>query len=150
MLTYHSSLSGEWWLVQGEWGLRQAQVKESLTLLFDCRTLRHMLHPPTDQLEEFAHIFKALSNPNRLHIFMRLACCCAPGTMCEGDTAMRRCVGDLGQELSISPSTVSHHLKELRQAGLIKTQRRGQNIECWVDPDVLSELAKFFANPATD
>lgn len=63
---------------------------------------------------------------------------------------MRRCVGELGRELSISPSTVSHHLKELRRAGLIKTQRRGRNIECWTDPDVLSELAKFFADPATE
>ena len=103
-----------------------------------------------DQFETLAGVFKALSNPNRLRIFMRLVCCCAPGTVCENAAGMRRCVGELGEELDISPSTVSHHIKELRQAGLIKTQRRGQNIECWVDPKTLSELAKFFANPAID
>jgi ArsR family transcriptional regulator len=35
---------------------------------------------------------------------------------------------------------VSHHIKELRGAGLIQTRRQGQNIECWVDPDILEEL----------
>jgi ArsR family transcriptional regulator len=47
--------------------------------------------------------------------------------------------------LGIVPSTVSHHIKELRRAGLIRMERRGQKIECWVDPEVLKELAGFFS-----
>jgi ArsR family transcriptional regulator len=54
-------------------------------------------------------------------------------------------VGDIGKDLDIVPSTVSHHIKELRQVGLIKTQRRGQNIECWVDSEILEELKYFFS-----
>jgi ArsR family transcriptional regulator len=45
--------------------------------------------------------------------------------------------------MDIAPSTASHHLKELRQAGLIKTRRRGRMVECWVDPQVLKDLASF-------
>ncbi len=47
-------------------------------------------------------------------------------------------------ELGIAPSTVSHHLKELRQAGLIQMARRGRQVACWVEKDVLEELSTFF------
>lgn len=93
-------------------------------------------------------MFRALSNPNRLRIFLRLAsCCCAPGGVRMTDAEARACVGELGQDLEVGPSTVSHHIKELRQAGLIQMQRRGQNVECWVDPEILRALAEFFAEP---
>ncbi|WP_396266326.1 ArsR/SmtB family transcription factor [Halobacillus amylolyticus] len=46
---------------------------------------------------------------------------------------MRMTVGELGERLNIVPSTVLHHLKELRQAGLIRMDRKGKNIECLVD-----------------
>ena len=60
---------------------------------------------------------------------------------------MRRCVGVIGGDLEIAPSTVSHHLKELRQAGLVHMERRGQTIECWVEPETLRLLADFFEVP---
>ncbi len=97
------------------------------------------------ELERFAEVFKALSNPNRLKIFQRLASCCKPGTVSVIDALETACVGELGRELDIVPSTVSHHIKELRQAGLIRTRRRGQKIECWVDPDVVEQLKRFFS-----
>ena len=89
-------------------------------------------------------MFKALSNPNRLIIFQRLASCCKPGTGSVVEANDTACVGDLGRELGIVPSTVSHHVKELRQAGLIQTRRRGQKIECWIDPGVVEQLKQFF------
>lgn len=92
-----------------------------------------------------AAAFKALSNPHRLQLFMRLAKCCAPGDPAPACDA-KSCVGDLTQGLDIAPSTVSHHLKELRQAGLIHMERRGQTIECWAEPFALAALADFFAN----
>ena len=98
----------------------------------------------SNQLQRFAGVFSALSNPNRLHIFLRLVSCCAPGTACSADEG-HACVGEIGRDLRIAPSTVSHHIKELHRAGLIQTQRRGQNVDCWVDPETLREIAEFFA-----
>jgi len=100
-------------------------------------------------LDGYADMFKALSNPHRLKIFMRLSSCCVPGTVFEAEAAATACVGDLGQNLGLSPSTVSHHIKELHRAGLIRMERRGQKTDCWVDPEVLSTLSQFFgAMPA--
>ena len=96
-------------------------------------------------LDRFAEIFKALSNPNRLKIFQRLATCCKPGTISVIDACETACVGELGRELDIVASTVSHHIKELRQAGLIRTRRQGQKIECWIDPEAVDQLRGFFS-----
>ncbi len=98
-------------------------------------------------------MFKALSNPHRLKIFVRLAKCCGPGVACDlNSEQMKKCVGQLGRNLGIAPSTISHHVKEMHEAGLVQMQRRGKNIDCWVDPEVLKELACFFeelcANPS--
>ena len=99
---------------------------------------------PPKQLSE---IFAALSNPYRLAIFMRLSCC--NGDMKSGDSEGQicECVGALGKDLDIAPSTVSHHLKELARAGLITMNRRGQTTECQVDPQVVKAVAEFLKNP---
>jgi DNA-binding transcriptional ArsR family regulator len=96
-------------------------------------------------VEKMAGIFKALSHPNRLRIFLRLISCCVPGTVHSIEDEESTYVGDLGRDLEIVPSTVSHHIKELRRAGLIRMERRGQKIECWVDPEVIKDLAEFFS-----
>jgi ArsR family transcriptional regulator len=95
-------------------------------------------------IEKYAEIFKALSNPHRLRIFLNLVSCCSPGTVWAVDAQESRSVGDLAKDLDIVASTVSHHIKELRQAGLIKMRRAGQKIECWVDPEIIKELEEFF------
>lgn len=102
------------------------------------------------QVHQFAEVFKALANPNRLQIFLRLASCCPPGTKCDSEAMVRQGVGELGQDLEIDPSTVSHHLKELRRAGLIRTARRGKHILCWVDRDTVLAAANLLtgASPA--
>lgn len=93
---------------------------------------------------ELADAFKALSNPNRLQIFLRLLGCCKPGTLCSADTMSSFCVSELGEDLAVAPSTLSHHIKELQRAGLIKTQRRGKNIDCFVDAEKVNILREFF------
>lgn len=98
------------------------------------------------RIGSLASRFKALGHPNRLEIFWRLASCCVPGTRCVQGEGTRRCVGELAADLNIAPSTVSHHIKELHQAGLIATERCGREIRCWVEPSVLDELREFFAD----
>lgn len=94
--------------------------------------------------EYFAAQFKALSNPHRLALFRRLASCCPPGTSCSAEDAVRYNVGQLGEGIAISPSTLSHHLRELNRAGLVQMARRGQQVECWVEPKTLAQLASYF------
>lgn len=95
-------------------------------------------------------MFGALSNQHRLAIFLRLVANCLGDCSCISDSEFGTCVGDLGKELNIAPSTVSHHLKELHRSGLIQMERRGQKVECWVSPDVLKELCEFFNNPVEE
>jgi ArsR family transcriptional regulator len=100
----------------------------------------------TDNLQRSAGMFGALGNPNRLRIFLRLMSCCgpeAPGLSEEQATAF---VGELGKDLGIAASTVSHHIKELHRSGLIQMERRGQRVACWVDRATLRELSEFFSH----
>lgn len=60
-----------------------------------------------------AEVFKALSDPVRLRLYTRIAAC-------DGET----CVCDI-QDVGVSQPTVSHHLRKLREAGLIASERRG-------------------------
>lgn len=100
-----------------------------------------------NQIERYAEQFKALSNPHRLALFRRLITCCPPGTACSTEEAARLTVGQVGEGIDIAPSTISHHIKELSRAGLIRTMRRGKQVECWVEPRVLDRLASFFGEP---
>jgi len=97
-----------------------------------------------NKLDKYAGIFKALSNPNRLKIFISLATCCKPGTIGILDSSNTACVGDIGRGLEIVPSTVSHHIKELHRAGLLRMERSGRHVQCWVEQDILRELSGFF------
>ena len=92
---------------------------------------------------ELSNIFNALSNHNRLKIFLKLISCCKE-TGCEVREDIHTCVGELGKDLEIAQSTVSHHIKELVRTGLIKTKRQGNNVRCWVDPETLSTLTNFY------
>jgi len=98
----------------------------------------------TTDAHELSESFKALSNKNRLQIFMRLLSCCEPGTICSPETLNGFCVGELGENLSVAPSTLSHHIKELQRAGLITTRRRGQNVECFVNTEKVAILQSLF------
>ena len=91
-----------------------------------------------------AEVLKALGHPNRLRIFSRLVDCCEKGVTYDTRDGLCPCVGELGKDLGIAASTLSHHVKELRSAGLIHMERKGQKIECWVDKKVLKEISGFF------
>lgn len=93
---------------------------------------------------QLSEMFKALGNPHRLALFHRLTQCCVPGTACSTEQAIYASIGELGEGLEIAPSTLSHHLKELHRSGLIAMKRRGKQVECWVEPATLNQLATFF------
>ncbi len=97
-----------------------------------------------DHLNQLAMSFKALANPNRLRIYQQLRNCCTPGTECAIEEAAGCCVGELGTDLDIALSTLSHHLKELQRAGLVITRRRGKQIHCSVNPEMERILAEYF------
>ena len=94
-------------------------------------------------IKKAAVTFKALAHPHRLAIFLRLSSCCQRHG-CDVEDCARLCVGELGRGLGIGQPTVSHHLKELARAGLIRTCKSGQSTECWVAETTLDELAQFF------
>jgi ArsR family transcriptional regulator len=92
--------------------------------------------------EEMAMIFKALSDPNRLKILQILRECCPSGcNLSEADE--RSSVSRIAEQFDLSLSTVSHHLKELRIAGIIVCKKRGQTVLCALNEDVLRKLREF-------
>ena len=93
---------------------------------------------------DLAKLFKALSNPHRLAMFVRLANCCTDGQPCRDSSS--KCVGDLGGDLGVCASTISHHIKELANAGIIRCERDGQTVRCTADPDAVRALKQFFGD----
>lgn len=93
--------------------------------------------------------FKALGDPTRLKIYEFLRECCCPVVVeetgevrpVEGPTVGEVCCRITGAEKITS--TISHHLKELRLAGLITIEQRGKNRICGVDRGVAAELADY-------
>ena len=69
--------------------------------------------------------FKALSNGNRLAIFEQIRKGCGRGRT-AGDN--RPAVCEAASAVNVAPSTISHHIKELRRARLIRCERHGQTI----------------------
>lgn len=94
-----------------------------------------------DQAAELARVFKALGDPVRLRLMSMIA------SRGEGGEV---CVCELTPAFDLSQPTISHHLKLLRQAGLIGCERRGTWVHYWVLPGVLDRLAAFLttAQPA--
>ncbi len=101
---------------------------------------------PDLDIEACSASFAALSNPNRLRLLLRIIDCCEFDSECVAtESELGACVGDLADGLGIAASTVSHHLKELRQAGLISMVRDGRNIMCTVNSEALDELSVILA-----
>ena len=70
--------------------------------------------PPPADLQQLAAWLKVLAEPNRLLIFHSLM---------EGV----QCNCELGDGLQMAPNLISHHLKVLRQAGLVDAERDAQD-----------------------
>jgi ArsR family transcriptional regulator, arsenate/arsenite/antimonite-responsive transcriptional repressor len=77
-----------------------------------------------------APMFKALGDPIRLRLLSLIA-------SHRGEV----CVCDLTPWFSVTGPTISHHLKVLREAGLIDCERRGTWVYYWLRPGVLAQLS---------
>lgn len=84
---------------------------------------------------------KALANDNRLAIFEYLR----RHEVSVLKSADSPSVGEIASEFDLALSTVSHHLKELYRAGLIRCERRGKNVFCVVNRDALKGLKEYFS-----
>ena len=93
-------------------------------------------------LKKAALLFKVLGHPHRLAIFLRLCERCGTKASSDDD-AVAAYVGELSKGLKIAPSTVSHHLKELRQAGVISMERDGQHVQCCPNMVVVEQINAF-------
>jgi ArsR family transcriptional regulator, arsenate/arsenite/antimonite-responsive transcriptional repressor len=96
--------------------------------------------PPTARLRAkdvagYAALFKALGDETRLSILGFL--------LAKGDAL---CVCHIEEQVKeLSQPTISHHLRLLREAGLVTTERRGTWIYYSIDKSVRDRLAEFVA-----
>lgn len=88
---------------------------------------------------DLSKVFKALSNPNRLEIFLNIL---KRGGV---DEELKSCfLSELTGHFSIGAPTISHHLKELVKAGLIETNKKGKFVTCQVNFDMVDKLQTVF------
>ncbi|MFD0414576.1 ArsR/SmtB family transcription factor [Streptomyces sp. NPDC127108] len=90
-----------------------------------------------DQAVELAKVFKALGDPVRLRLLSMIA----------SGAGGEICVCDLTPAFDLSQPTISHHLKLLRQAGLIDCERRGTWVYYWLLPEATDKLAGILTRP---
>lgn len=87
-----------------------------------------------------AQIFKALSCEQRVKLLELIQSWQGIDECCDG---VRKAFTLASEELNISRSTLSHHFKELENAGLISCKRKGQAMECYVNEEVLAKIHNF-------
>ncbi len=85
-----------------------------------------------------AQVFKALGDPVRLRLVSLI------GAHRGGEV----CVCDLTAAFDLTQPTISHHLKILREAGIISSERRGTWVYYRVNPAALERVATLLAPPA--
>ncbi|GIL21605.1 MAG: transcriptional regulator [Bacteroidota bacterium] len=88
----------------------------------------------TKAQNEVADIAKALGHPARIAILQYLA-------------QQKSCMcGDIVDELPLSQSTVSQHLKELKNAGLIKGETEGPSVCYCIEPKTIVKARKLLGD----
>ncbi|ONM49874.1 ArsR/SmtB family transcription factor [Nocardia donostiensis] len=84
-----------------------------------------------DAAAELAMMFKALSDPVRLRLLSSIA----------SRSGQEACVCDLSEGIELTQPTISHHLKVLREAGLLTSERRASWVHYRVVPEALQQLS---------
>lgn len=116
--------------------------KQGLLLRADARVLCSPLvgNPAgLDEAAELAHLFKALADPVRLRLLSQIG-----AHEDAHNPGVGVCVCKFTGEFDVTAPTISHHLKVLRESGLLASQRRGTFVYYWIVPGVLERLAGLF------
>ena len=90
----------------------------------------------TEQAVDVARAFKALADPARLRLLSMIV-----------SAAGEVCVCDMTSAFDLSGPTISHHLKVLRETGLVDCERRGTWVYYWPVPGRLQWLSSLLAAP---
>ena len=95
-----------------------------------------VVYPDVERLEaeRMARVAKALGDPIRLQLVDVLR-----------KHAGKVCVCELVPLFDISQPTLSHHLKKLREAGIVDSERRGLWAYYYVDPAAVEELSGWLS-----
>lgn len=86
-----------------------------------------------EQITRYADMFSAMGTEARLRIMQLLLTAHPEGMV----------VGDIGRELEIPNSTLSHHLEKLKTEDLVKVRREGTFLRYSANADALQELLGF-------
>ena len=86
-----------------------------------------------EMAERLAPMFKALGDPARLQMASMIA------------AKPEVCVCEITPAFDLSSGTVSHHLKTLRDAGIVDCERRGTYVYYWIQPGALKALSALLA-----
>ena len=91
----------------------------------------------SDRLQQHlpAEFFKALGDPNRLALLARLAVCGRPAT-----------VSEIACCLPVDLSVVSRHLAQLREAGILESEKRGKAVYYSVQYRTITQLLRGIAD----
>ena len=84
---------------------------------------------------DLARMFKALGDPVRLRLLSLVA----------SSAGGEACVCDISAGFDLTQPTISHHLKVLRESGLLECERRGTWVYYWVVPSALARLSAVLA-----
>jgi DNA-binding transcriptional ArsR family regulator len=96
-----------------------------------------------DTIEQLAETLKALADPTRLKLVHLLSQNSPQTSACGAETCNGRgflCVNALAHRLGVTQSAVSQHLRVLRQAGLVRGERRGSFVHYALDDGALTAV----------
>ena len=82
-----------------------------------------------DHISDLARFYRALGDETRLRLVQLLA---------QQERGRALCVGRLAQELNVTPSAVSQHLRILKDLGMVRAERRGYRIHYYLDQERLA------------
>lgn len=105
-----------------------------------------MTPPAVPDTQQLAKAFKALSHPNRLQIYFEIMSRRTHQVEAgEKDCVLAGCnLTEFIHSLNVGAPTISHHIKELVNAGLITVERHGKYMTCFPNESMREQLKMFF------